>query len=178
MDIRDVVLDATRVLLAPAAKKGLEIRCRIAPAVPAELLGDAGRLRQIIVNLVGNATKFTQQGEIVVDVSVEQRSSGSVRLHFSVQDTGIGIPADKQARIFESFSQADASTTRRFGGTGLGLAISAQLVNLMGGRIWVDSQEGQGSTFHFTAQFALPSDQPLSRCLAQPVAITRTCTRS
>ncbi|MHB8969842.1 MAG: ATP-binding protein [Pirellulaceae bacterium] len=168
MVIRDVVLDAVRSWMAPAAQKGLEILCQIAPAVPAELMGDAGRLRQIVVNLVGNATKFTPQGEIVVDVSLDQLSSGSVQLHFSVQDTGIGIPAAKQTRIFESFSQADVSTTRRFGGTGLGLAISAQLVNLMGGRIWVDSQEGRGSTFHFTAQFALPPDSPLSHCLAPP----------
>jgi two-component system sensor kinase len=169
-EIRDVVLDATRVLVVPAAKKGLEILCRVAPDVPAELVGDAGRLRQIVINLVGNATKFTAQGGIVVDVSVEQLSKGSARLHFSVEDTGIGIPADKQERIFESFSQADASTTRRFGGTGLGLAISSQLVNLMGGRIWVDSQEGQGSTFHFTTQFALPPSQPMSRLTCQRVA--------
>ncbi|MHB8953487.1 MAG: ATP-binding protein [Pirellulaceae bacterium] len=160
-NIRDVVLDATRVTVVPALKKDMEIICRVAPDVPAELIGDAGRLRQIVVNLVGNASKFTIQGEVFVDVTVEQLSNDRVQLHFSVEDTGIGIPADKQERIFESFSQADASTTRRFGGTGLGLAISAQLVNLMGGRIWVDSQEGQGSTFHFTTSFARPPSQRL-----------------
>ena len=161
-DVRDAVLDATRVMMVPATKKGLELICRVAPAVPMELVGDAGRLRQIIVNLVGNALKFTEQGEIVVDVSAQQQTPENVCLHFSVQDTGIGIPADKQDRIFESFSQADASTTRCYGGTGLGLAISAQLVNLIGGRLWVESKEGQGSTFHFTAQLGWPPGRQLT----------------
>jgi signal transduction histidine kinase/CheY-like chemotaxis protein/tetratricopeptide (TPR) repeat protein len=152
-DVRDVVLDATRVMMVPASKKGLELICRVDPQVPRQVVGDAGRLRQIIVNLVGNALKFTDHGEIAVSVLVQRRTPGNVCLHFSVQDTGIGIPADKQDRIFESFSQADISTTRRYGGTGLGLAISAQLVHLTGGRLWVESAAGTGSTFHFTAQF-------------------------
>ncbi len=162
-DMRDVVLDAARVIVVPATKKGLELNCRIAPDVPTEAIGDAGRLRQIIINLVGNALKFTSEGEIFVHCWVENRSQSDLELHFAVEDTGIGIPADKRERIFESFSQADASTTRRFGGTGLGLAISAQLVSLMGGRIWVESQVGRGSEFHFTAKFGLSSLRSTSR---------------
>lgn len=158
-DVGDVVLDATRVMVAPASKKGLELICRIDPEVPSRVVGDAGRLRQIIVNLVGNALKFTDQGEITVNVTVQRQTPGNVGLHFSVRDTGIGIPPEKQDRIFESFSQADISTTRRYGGTGLGLAISAQLVQLTGGRLWVESAVGKGSTFHFTAQFGcLPQE--------------------
>lgn len=153
LDVRDVVGDALLVRARSAAEKGLELVQRIAPEVPLALVGDPGRLRQIVINLVGNAVKFTEQGEIVVEVSVEEATSAGTRLHFQVRDTGIGIPADKHACIFESFRQADNSTTRRYGGTGLGLAISAQLVELMGGRIWVESEPGQGSTFHFTANF-------------------------
>ena len=153
--IRDTVFDAVHVLAAPVAAKGLELLCRVAPDVPAEVLGDSVRLRQIIVNLVGNAAKFTAHGEIAVEVTLESRTSDRVRLHVSVADTGVGVPADKRERIFESFRQADVSTTRKFGGTGLGLNISAQLVSLMSGRIWVDSTEGLGSTFHFTAEFSV-----------------------
>jgi len=156
LSVRDVVLDAARIMTILAAKKGLELICRIAPDVPAELLGDAGRLRQVVVNLVGNALKFTDQGEIVVDVSVQHQTERAVHLHFAVEDTGIGIAADKQEKIFQSFSQADASTTRRYGGTGLGLTISQQLVSLFGGQLWVESAVGRGSTFHFT----VPLDRP------------------
>lgn len=155
-DIRETVFDATHGLAAPVAAKGLELFCRVAPNVPLEILGDSVRLRQIIVNLVGNATKFTERGEISVTVTQEKDMADRVRLHFAIADTGMGIPLDKRGRIFESFRQADASTTGKFGGTGLGLNISAQLVNLMGGRIWVDSDVGVGSTFHFTADFAVP----------------------
>ncbi len=154
----DVVLDATRLLSVVAANKGLELVCRIAPTVPELVLGDAGRLRQILTNLVGNALKFTAKGEVVVQVWPEEGSGDRVGVHFSVRDTGIGIPADKRERVFDSFSQADASTTRRYGGTGLGLAICSQLVGLMGGRIWVESEVGQGSTFHFTALFGRSED--------------------
>ena len=156
-DLRDTVFDAVHVLAAPVAAKGLELLCRVAPDVPVELVGDSVRLRQIIVNLVGNASKFTDQGEIAVEVILESRTADRVRLHFSVTDTGVGVPADRRERIFESFRQADVSTTRKFGGTGLGLNISAQLVSMMSGRIWVDSVEGTGSTFHFTAEFGVPT---------------------
>ena len=139
-------------MVVPATNKGLGVDCRIATDVPAEVIGDAGRLRQVIINLVGNALKFTQQGEIFIDCWTEDEAEECLTLHCTVKDTGIGIADDKRDRIFESFSQADASTTRRFGGTGLGLAISAQLVNLMGGQIWVESEVGKGSTFHFTVR--------------------------
>ena len=136
----------------PAAHaKGLELACRIAPDVPDALVGDVGRLRQVLVNLVGNAIKFTERGEVVVAVVLEAASDGTGRrLRFVVADTGIGIPAEKLDAIFEPFEQADGSTTRRYGGTGLGLAISAKLVAMMGGQIWVESQPGRGSTFEFT----------------------------
>ena len=120
------------------------------PATPA-------RLRQIVLNLVGNAVKFTELGEVVVRVSCRPRGEGQVELQCDVSDTGIGIPADKQAAIFEAFTQADGSTTRRFGGTGLGLSICVRLLELMGGRIWVESELGRGSTFHFTARFGVGS---------------------
>ncbi len=144
------VADVVRLLSSHATKKGLEIRTDIAPDVPAAIVGDPVRLKQILTNLVGNALKFTERGRIVIAVRGDARHEGSVKLHFSVADTGIGIRADKQAHIFEAFSQADGSTTRRFGGTGLGLAISSTLVHLMGGKIWVESEPGAGSTFHFT----------------------------
>ena len=136
-----------------AHAKGLELACRIAPDVPDALIGDPSRLRQIVVNLVGNATKFTQRGEVLITVERERGEGGAVGLHFTVVDTGIGIPLEKQQVIFEPFEQADGSMTRCYGGTGLGLTISAQLVALMGGRIWVESEVGRGSTFHFTARF-------------------------
>ena len=131
--------------------------------MPKFLVGDPTRLRQLIVNLVGNAIKFTEEGNIILDAELEERTGDEVRLHISVSDTGMGIPLEKQHVIFESFAQADGSTTRRFGGTGLGLTISRQLVELMGGRIWVESEVGKGSTFHFTCNFqqgtAAESDQ-------------------
>ncbi len=155
---RDTVEDSVKLLAPRADQRGLELSCRIAPDVPDALMGDAGRLRQVILNLVGNAIKFTDAGEVAVDVSVDERSTDDVRLRFSVRDTGIGIPEDKQWEIFGAFVQADASTTRRFGGTGLGLTISTQLVEMMDGRMWLESVPGQGSTFHFVARFAIASD--------------------
>ncbi len=152
-DLRDVVLDATRVMAVSAARKGLEVVCRVAPETPWGLCGDGGRLRQIIANLIGNSIKFTEQGEIFINSWVENQTPDHTEMHFTVRDTGIGIPADKHAAIFESFAQADVSTTRRFGGTGLGLSICAQIVKMMGGRIWVESEVGQGATFHFTSVF-------------------------
>ena len=133
----------------------LELTCRIRPEVPSALVGDPGRLRQVLVNLVGNAVKFTEEGEIGIEVKTETEEDSSVLLHFMVSDTGIGISPDKLETIFESFRQADGSVTRKYEGTGLGLSISKQLVELMGGSIWVESELGMGSTFHFTARFGL-----------------------
>ncbi len=169
-NLRDALGDTVRALGMRAQEKGLELACHIAPAVPDMVNGDPGRLRQVLVNLVGNAIKFTQKGEVIVHVGKEDKSleGPSCLLHFEVRDTGIGIPPEKLRLIFEPFAQADSSTTRRFGGTGLGLTISAQLVELMGGHIGVKSVVGQGSTFYFTANFGLakpsataPSGQPV-----------------
>jgi signal transduction histidine kinase len=130
---------------------------KISREVPVEIVGDAGRLRQVLLNLLGNAIKFTDTGRIELAVNVESENSENIRLHFSVSDTGIGIPRDKQEVIFQPFSQADGSMTRKYGGTGLGLTISARLVQLMEGSIWVASEPGEGSIFHFNAQFGLAS---------------------
>jgi PAS domain S-box-containing protein len=161
---RDTVEDAVKLLAARAAEKGLELACRIAPEVPDTVVGDPGRLRQVILNLVGNAIKFTDAGEVIVDVAMDQATDDDVTLRFSVTDTGIGIAQDKLRDIFNAFVQADASTTRRYGGTGLGLTISAQLVELMGGRIEIESELGKGSRFHFVAHFgiALGAAPPIS----------------
>jgi two-component system sensor histidine kinase/response regulator len=148
--LADAVGNALRTPTIGAWQKGLELTCEIAADVPATLVGDAGRLCQILINLVGNAIKFTERGTIIVRVVNEEWRDNDLRLHVSVEDTGIGIAADKQALIFEAFAQADSSTTRKYGGTGLGLAISTQLVTMMGGRLWVESEPGRGSTFHFT----------------------------
>jgi len=152
---RDALEDTMRVLAPRAHKKGIELAVDIDSGVPDGLVGDPLRLRQIVLNLVGNAIKFTDQGEVVVQAEPKSWHDEKVQLHFSVKDTGIGIPPDKQQIIFEAFSQADSSTTRRYGGTGLGLAISAQLVELMDGTISVESAPGLGSTFHFTAWFGV-----------------------
>jgi PAS domain S-box-containing protein len=151
----DCLEDTLRVLAPRVHAKGLELILRIDPAVPETLVGDPGRLRQILVNFVGNACKFTELGEIVLSVMVDQPGNADegILLHFSVSDTGVGMRPEVVARIFEPFVQADASTTRRFGGTGLGLTISRTLVALMGGTVWVESEEGRGSTFHFTSRF-------------------------
>jgi two-component system sensor histidine kinase/response regulator len=156
--LRESLEDTMKTLAVRAHKKGLELACHIPPEAPDGLVGDSGRLRQILVNLVGNAIKFTDQGEVVVDVKVESLSEEAVNLHVAVTDTGIGIAPEKQRLIFEAFTQADSSAARRFEGTGLGLAISSQLVAMMGGRIWVESEPGRGSRFHFTARFGLHID--------------------
>ena len=160
LDARDFELRASldetlKCLNLRAAAKGLELVSRIAPDVPQVLVGDAGRLRQVLVNLVGNAIKFTAQGRVVVAVRTESRCGDATTLHFAVTDTGIGIAAAQQQRIFHQFEQADGSTSRRYGGTGLGLAICGRLVPLMGGSIWVESALGAGSTLHFTARFGV-----------------------
>jgi signal transduction histidine kinase len=148
-------LEETLDLLGPKATgKRLELACLLDDSLPSTVSGDALRLRQILLNLVGNSVKFTQQGEVVISARLDESASvaelGSLVLHFSVRDTGIGIPKDKQDRLFKTFSQVDSSTTRQYGGTGLGLAICKRLVELMGGKIWVESEDGQGATFHFT----------------------------
>jgi len=153
--VQDVVLEAVRVLAVSAHKKGLELIADVRPDVPARIVGDPTRLRQVVINLVGNAIKFTEAGEVVVRVEVDQQTDRSMYLRFSVRDTGMGVPVDKQQAIFEAFSQADVSTTRRFGGTGLGLAISARLVQLMDGKIWLESAPGKGSVFCFTGRFGV-----------------------
>ncbi len=161
--LRDSIGDALRTLSARAHAKNLELACDVAPDVPEALLGDPGRLRQILINLVGNAAKFTEHGEIVVNIGVESRTRDRVVLHVSVADTGIGIPPEKQELVFADFTQADNSTSRRYGGTGLGLAISRRLAVMMGGRMWLESPNpdarggGPGSVFHFTACFGLSS---------------------
>jgi two-component system sensor histidine kinase/response regulator len=149
---RDAIGDMADVVALRAHQKGLELVVDVDASVAHTVRGDPGRLRQILVNLIGNAIKFTARGEVSVRVTTETSADG-ILLHFAVADTGVGIPLDRQKRVFEAFTQADGSTTRTYGGSGLGLTIASQLVNLMGGRIWVESEVGQGSTFHFTGHF-------------------------
>jgi PAS domain S-box-containing protein len=156
--LRDCVKGAAAALTVNAEKKGLKFGVEGASEVPDRLTGDPLRLRQVLVNLLNNAIKFTEAGSVVLRSDLDGREDGAVTLHFSVSDTGIGIPPDKLGVIFEAFRQADSSMTRRYGGTGLGLTICSQLVAMMGGRIWVDSQPGKGSTFHFTARFQLEAE--------------------
>ena len=152
-NLGDCLGDTMKTLSLRAHQKGLELAFEIEPNVPDAIVGDPGRLRQIILNLVGNAIKFTEQGEVVLSVQLLTHVQGEAQLQFTVKDTGIGIAPEKQSAIFEAFQQADGSMTRRYGGTGLGLTISSRLVELMGGRIWVQSELGAGSQFHFTANF-------------------------
>jgi signal transduction histidine kinase/ActR/RegA family two-component response regulator len=175
--LRDSLEDAIKAMRFRAQPKHLTLGCQILPDVPDQLRGDPGRLRQLIVNLVGNAIKFTKQGEVTVRVTNERSApAGETVLHFAVADTGIGIAPEKQRGIFEAFTQADSSMTRKYGGTGLGLAISSRLVALMGGRIWVESEVGHGSTFHFTARFLSPKEkeQGNRRQLETPAATLRS----
>lgn len=171
--LRDCVGDTLKMLAVRADQKGLKLVCRIGPNVPEALVGDPGRLRQILTNLVGNAVKFTKSGEVALDVETDSETEEEVFLHFAVSDTGPGIPREKQRVIFDPFAQADESISRKHGGTGLGLAISSQIVEMMGGRIWVESprlhndeKPDQGSTFHFTANFS-----PKKRRDLRPVPI-------
>ena len=156
--LRDTVGDGIKALAIRAQQKGLELACHIDARVPDRLVGDPGRLRQVLTNLVINAIKFTERGEVVVMVDVASIDQDTVMLHIAVHDTGIGIPEHKRAEIFEAFVQADASTTRSFGGTGLGLSIATELVSLLGGTMWLESKVGGGSTFHFTARFRRPRE--------------------
>ena len=154
--LRESLEETMRSLSFRAGQKGLELIVDVQEEVPEDLLGDPNRVRQILINLVGNAIKFTERGEIRVQVAVHGQTEANACLHFCVSDTGIGIPREKQKTIFEAFSQADGSMARRYGGTGLGLAICVRLLELMGGKIWVESEPGRGSTFHFTLTLAMP----------------------
>ncbi len=155
-DLRDTLDGAIKALAVRARQKGLKLVCHIPADVPVSLLGDSGRLRQVVLNLVGNAIKFTDRGEVALTVRLASQSAEEVELHFSVADSGIGIPPEQQQRIFDAFAQADSSATRKYGGAGLGLSISSRLVGMMNGRVWVESEVAKGSTFHFTARFSLP----------------------
>jgi signal transduction histidine kinase/CheY-like chemotaxis protein/ligand-binding sensor domain-containing protein len=162
-DLRDNLEASVKTFAKPAQEKGLDLVCDVRPEVPERVQGDPTRLRQIIMNLLGNAIKFTEQGEVALEVGAESLNRDSVVLHFTVRDTGAGIPPEKRELIFQAFTQADNSTTRRHGGTGLGLTISSRLAKLMGGRLWVESEVGRGSKFHFTARFGLADGAPASR---------------
>jgi len=162
-NLSDSLEETTRTLGVMAGEKGLELLCDIQSDVPQMVVGDPTRLRQIIVNLIGNAIKFTERGEVVLQIEAKRKPDHLVSLHFSVRDTGIGIAEDKLAHIFEAFAQADSSTSRKYGGTGLGLTISSRFVEMMGGKIWVERNLGHGSTFHFTADFELPQETLLPK---------------
>ncbi|MBD1915017.1 MULTISPECIES: response regulator [Cyanophyceae] len=168
-NLRTCLEEALDLLAAKASEKGLELAYLLPPQVPQHLMGDVSRLRQVLVNLVNNAIKFTPHGEVIVSVQAQpQTDSEQITLQVAVKDTGIGIPADRLHRLFQPFSQVDASTTRQFGGTGLGLAISKRLCELMGGTLWAESHEGQGSTFYFTLRATLDPQPP--RPAASPPA--------
>jgi signal transduction histidine kinase len=171
-DLGRMLQEMTKVFAQQARQKELVLALMISPKVPADVVGDPGRLRQILINLLGNAIKFTHTGGIELRVELETGNSEEVCLHFSVSDTGIGIHKDKQEVIFQPFSQADGSMTRRYGGTGLGLTISARLVELMQGNIWVESEPGKGSTFHFRAHFGVTSCA-IGNVLNQSLTVTR-----
>jgi signal transduction histidine kinase/DNA-binding response OmpR family regulator/HPt (histidine-containing phosphotransfer) domain-containing protein len=171
-NLRDCLEESLKTLALRADVKGLELLCDIAPKVPELVQGDPGRLRQIILNLVGNSIKFTDRGEISLKVEIESQVGDRSMLLFTVTDTGIGIPPAQQKSIFDPFSQADTSTTRKYGGTGLGLTISARLISMMGGRIWLQSEVGNGSSFHFTAPFKVFGKKSESTIMTAPDALT------
>lgn len=161
-DLRERLEAAMKTMVVRADEKKLELLCDIAPEVPEIVRADPNRLRQVIINLIANAIKFTAAGEVQLKVRSEGTEGKECRLHFTVLDTGIGIPKDKQAAIFDAFSQADTSTTRKYGGTGLGLTICTRLVSMMGGKMWVESEVGQGSQFHFTVQAGIAEAKKIS----------------
>ncbi|MDX1944153.1 MAG: ATP-binding protein [Pirellulaceae bacterium] len=172
-DLRQTLDDLLRPLAFRARAKGLELGDQVAPDVPGRLIGDPVRLRQVITNLVGNAIKFTEQGEVVVWIQAGTKARGKVRLDVSVHDTGIGIPPDRLEKVFDAFEQVDGSTTRKYGGTGLGLSISQRLVELMGGKIWAESELGKGSTFKFQVEMQYAPDSPAGRAPAKPAAAAK-----
>jgi CheY-like chemotaxis protein len=165
--LRDSLAQTLKPLALRAHQKGLELTCDIRPEVPEDIVADPSRLRQVLINLLGNAIKFTERGEVGLEVALESRRAEQAQLHFMVRDTGAGIAPEKQKMVFEAFSQADNSTARKFGGTGLGLTISSRLVEMMHGRIWLESEPGKGSCFHFTAQVGIAgsasSTEPLDQ---------------
>jgi CheY-like chemotaxis protein len=167
-NLRDSLEATLKTLALRCDEKGLELLCEIAPEVPEVVQGDSSRLRQILVNLLGNATKFTAEGEVGLKVELRAEEAGNQLLQFTVSDTGIGILPEKQKLIFDPFSQADTSTTRKYGGTGLGLTISSRLVAMMGGEIWLESQVGRGSQFHFTVQFKSSENKASLETKASP----------
>jgi signal transduction histidine kinase/DNA-binding response OmpR family regulator len=162
-DLETLVDRTVETLAVDAHQKGLEMLAHVMPHVPLQLVGDPLRLRQVLLNLIGNAVKFTERGQVLLTVERDRESAAPGHLHFSVADTGIGIPHDKLQEVFSSFTQADSSTTRQYGGSGLGLAIVQRLVELMGGRAWVESELGHGSVFHFTAHFQVQTDTQVER---------------
>jgi len=176
--LRECIGKTGQTLSLRAAEQGLELACRVAPDIPDRLIGDPGRLRQILMNLIGNAIKFTNEGEVFVDVVRDPEAATEIEsqeqvicLRFSVRDTGIGIPAEKQASVLDAFTQADSSTTRRFGGTGLGLTISLQLTQLMGGKLWLESEVGVGTTFYFSIRACVAPSQ----CIEKTGALSNLC---
>jgi PAS domain S-box-containing protein len=173
-NLRDCLETSLKTLAVRADQKGLELLCELAPEVPELVRGDAGRLRQILINLVGNAIKFTEKGEVALKVQAEESDAHYLKLRFTVADTGIGIPQEKLQAIFDPFSQADTSTTRRYGGTGLGLTISSRLVGMMGGRIWVESELGRGSQFHFTARLGIADPAGIEAGVIAPPEVFRS----
>jgi two-component system, sensor histidine kinase and response regulator len=170
-NLREHLGNAIKSLAVGAHQKDLELACFVPPELPEFVVGDPVRLRQVVLNLVGNAVKFTDRGEVVLRVEAEPSDADSLSLHFTVTDTGVGIPREKQNLIFEPFTQADTSTTRRYGGTGLGLSISMRLIEMMGGKIWLESEVGQGSTFHFTAHFGVAKGAPSRSILKDPAVL-------
>ena len=172
-NLRETVEAVLRTLALRADEKGLELLCELAPEVPELVRGDSSRLSQIIINLVGNAIKFTDNGEVALNVQAEATEGGNQTLHFTVSDTGIGVPRDKQELIFNAFAQADSSTTRKYGGTGLGLSISKRLIEIMGGKIWLESEEGKGSRFHFTVRVGAVGAMEIVVGTAAPAELLR-----
>jgi signal transduction histidine kinase/CheY-like chemotaxis protein/HAMP domain-containing protein len=172
-NLRETMESTLKTVALRADEKGLELLCEVAAEVPELVRGDSTRLRQIVLNLVGNAIKFTEKGEVAVRTAVESKENSELLLHFTVSDTGIGIPEDKRELIFAPFSQADTSTTRKYGGTGLGLTISTRLVEMMGGRIWVESEVGRGSQFHFTAKLGIADPKEIKIGTIAPPEVLR-----
>jgi PAS domain S-box-containing protein len=170
-NLRNAIEDTAHAVALKAHQKGLELIVDVEPAVPHMLRGDPGRVRQILLNLLGNAIKFTHEGEVALRVTMEAADLPDVVVHFSIRDTGVGIPLDRQQLVFDAFTQADGSVTRTYGGTGLGLTISSQLARLMAGRLWLESDPGKGSTFHFTACFALPHTPGPTAAVPDPIVL-------